>query len=284
MRRFALGAFAAVVVLGHLAAAVVAPDTHLYEVAGVLHGNPETAVLGYEIQLTGVMMMNQSWSTSTDATGDFHFSSVPAGTYLLHVKNGYGIEVQQQLVEVHDGQFLDVQLPGRSPKDRPGGVVSLRELEHPPAPKAVAAAADGTRLARSGNVPKAVEKYRKAIEISPDYALAHSALAVQYIRLREYQPARAEISKSMEIRGQNPTDLCNLAYVDAVERRFPEAIGTLRTALRLNPGYAGAHFLLGSILVTEPATAAEGLQHLRQAAMEIPAARKLLESVAPPAP
>ena len=142
----------------------------------------------------------------------------------------------------------------------------------------------GAKLARSGDIPGAVEQLRKAIRISPDYGAAHSSLGVQYLRLQQYQPARAEIAKALEIRGPNAQDLCNMAYLEIMEGHYPEAVGSARAALRENPAYAGGQFLLGSLLLSDRSTAAEGIRYLRQAAPQIPAARKLLDKVSPPTP
>ena len=113
---------------------------------------------------------------------------------------------------------------------RPGGTVSIRELLHPPARKAVEAAAAAQKFAGSGNYRKAVEQLQKAIRISPEYAAAHSNLAVEYIHLKDYARARAEVERALEISGPNA-----LAYLNATEHRYPEAIEAAKAALRADP-------------------------------------------------
>ena len=283
MQRLGRGVSAAMIAVIPVVAASNAPNAQLCEINGAIHGSQEIVLADYEIEIAGVLMRGDAWHSDVDASGHFHLSGVPAGTYLLRVKDSYGAAVREEMVDVHDGTYLDLQLPDSS-RARPGGVVSLRELQHPPSRKAVAAASEGAKLARSGDLPAAIEQLRKAIRISPDYGAAHSSLGVQYLRLKQYQPAREEIAKALEIRGPNARDLCNMAYLDIMEGRYPEAVGSARAALREDPGYAGGQFLLGSLLLSDRGTAAEGIRYLRQAAPQIPAAKKLLDKVSPPTP
>ncbi len=257
--------------------------TPLCEVNGAIHSGKATVLLGLDVEISSGMGQGQSWLAEISSAGQFHLSGVPPGTYLLRVKDSYGAEVQEELVDVHDGTYIDLQLAERK-NAQPGGPVSLRELEHPPARKAVAAAMEGAKFARAGDIPKAVEQLQKAIRISPDYGAAHSSLGVQYLRLKQYQPARVEIAKALEIRGRNAQDLCNLAYLEAVEGQYTQAVDSARAALRENPSYTGGQFLLGSLLVSNQATAAEGIRYLQQAAPKIPSAQKLLDKVSPPTP
>lgn len=283
MQRFGRGVSAAMIAVMPVVAASHAPDAQLCEINGAIHGGQETILADYEVEISGMLMQDQTWHSRVDASGQFHLSGLPPGTYLLRVKDSYGAAVKEEIVDVHNGTYLDLQLANHD-RPGPGRVVSLRELQHPPARKAVAAAMQGAKLARSGDIPGAVEQLRKAIHISPDYGAAHSSLGVQYLRLQQYQPARAEIAKALEIRGPNAQDLCNMAYLEIMEGHYPEAVASARAALRENPAYAGGQFLLGSLLLSDRSTAAEGIRYLRQAAPQIPAARKLLDKVSPPTP
>jgi tetratricopeptide (TPR) repeat protein len=264
------------VVAASINAPAVAP---LCEVNGAIHSEKAVVLLGYEVEINSGLG-GQSWHAEITSAGQFHLSGLPAGTYLLRVKDSYGAAVQEEMVDVHDGSYIDLQL-SHTGHPQPGGTVSLRELEHPPARKAVAAAMEGAKLARAGDIPRAVEQLQKAIRISPDYGAAHSSLGVQYLRLKEYQPARVEINKALEIRGRNAQDLCNLAYLEAVEGNYTQAVDSARASLRENPSFTGGQFLLGSLLVSNQATAAEGIRYLQQAAPAVPAAQKLLDRVSP---
>jgi tetratricopeptide (TPR) repeat protein len=283
MKRLGRGVSAAMIAVVPLVAATHPPDTRLCEINGAIHGGQQTVLADYEVEISGAMMKDQAWHSGVDGTGQFHLSGVPAGTYLLRVKDSYGAAVQEQMVDVHDGAYLDLQLPDHN-HARPGGVVSLRELQHRPTRKAVAAAMEGAKLVRSGDLPGAVEQLQKAIRISPDYGAAHSSLGVQYLRLKQYQPARVEIAKALEIRGPNAQDLCNMAYLEMMEGHYPEAVDSARAALRENPAYPGGQFLLGSLLLSDRSTAAEGVHYLEQAAPQIPEAKKLLEKLSAPTP
>jgi hypothetical protein len=69
--------------------------------------------------------------------------------------------------------------------------------------------------------------------------------------------------------------LCNMAYAQYALHRYGEGTRTAREALRLDPSYAQAHYLLGSFLVVDRRP--EGLRHLEAAARSMPAAQAELE-------
>ena len=83
----------------------------------------------------------------------------------------------------------------------------------------------------------------------------------------------------MEITGPNAVDLSNLAFVDTAERRFAEALEDARAAVRADPSNAGAHYILGTLLLLDQRTMAEGVRHLEQAAPAVAGAREVLERV-----
>lgn len=170
MKRLGRGVSAAIIAVVPIVAANNAPPvapmvTPLCEVNGALRSGKATVLLGYEVEISAGLGQGQSWHADIDSNGQFHLSGLPAGTYLLRVKDSYGAAVQEEIVDVHDGTYVDLQLAERK-NSLPGGRVSLRELEHPPARKAIAAAMEGAKFARAGNFPKAVEQLQKAIRIS----------------------------------------------------------------------------------------------------------------------
>ena len=60
----------------------------------------------------------------------------------------------------------------------------------PPAPKAVEAAIAAQHFSQEGRSAEAAGALEKAVPISPDFAVAHSNLAVQYLRMRRFKEAR----------------------------------------------------------------------------------------------
>ena len=157
--------------------------------------------------------------------------------------------------------------------------MSLRELRHPPAAKALAAFAAAQRFAESGHYDRAAEELQKAASISPEFAPAHANLGVQYLRMRRFEDARAEIERALSLGGPNARDLSNLSFALAALQRVPEAIDAARAALRLDKQSASAHYLLGYLLTMSPETRGEGIAHLEVAAKSMASARQALETL-----
>ena len=141
------------------------------------------------------------------------------------------------------------------------------------------APAAAQRFSQEGEDGKAVEELQKAIRISPDYAAAHSNLAADYIRMKDYGEARREIQRALEIAGPNAVDLCNLAFLDTAEGRMPQALENVKAALRADPANANGHYILGTLLLLDKRTAEEGVRHLEQAAQTVPGARLMLSKL-----
>ena len=258
-----------------MAFALGAQEPATMEVRGTLHSDRVVYFHDYVVELSAISQ-HDKWRVDVMGDGTFLLRDVPAGDYVLRVLT-YGDSVlKEEFVSVREhATVLDVAMP-QEERAAPGGVISVRELQHPPAAKAVEAAARAQRLEGAGETQKAIEVLRKAIRISPDFAAAHTNLAAAYIRTGDYAGARREIARSLEIAGPNAVDLCNLAFVDTAERRYGDAVETARAALRADPGSGNAHYILGTLLLLDRRTEAEGLRHLEQAAPAVVGARQAL--------
>jgi tetratricopeptide (TPR) repeat protein len=242
----------------------------------MVHTRQESFFQGYVVEIVDHTPQHQTWRADLSIDGSFMLRAVPRGDYLLRVLDEHGDAVKEEFVNIRDQQgSLDVDLPNLQ-RATPGGPVSVRQLQHPPAQKAIAAAQEAARLGRAGKTGLAVEQLRKAIRISPEYGAAHSNLAAAYIRERNFSEARAEIEQALAITGPNALDLCNLAYLEAMEGRYGEAAESARAALRADPGWANAHYVLGTLLLRDRSTAEEGIRHLERAAETVPGARETL--------
>jgi tetratricopeptide (TPR) repeat protein len=263
-------------------ACAFAQEPHKVDFKGSIHSDSELIFHGYVVELSWTAK-HETWKSDVMSDGSFVVRDVPDGDYVLRVLTYQGTVLKEQFVNVWGpAGTVDVMLP-HADRVVPGGPVSLRELQHPPAAKAVRAAAAAQRLSQEGDHGKAVDELQKAIRISPDFAAAHSNLAAEYIRRKDYPAARQEIQRSLEIAGPNAVDLCNLAFVDTAEHRFPEAVDAVKAALRSDPANANAHYILGTLLVLDKRTADEGIRHLQQAAPTVRGAREMLAHVLPAA-
>ncbi len=130
---------------------------------------------------------------------------------------------------------------------------------------------------------KAIEYYRKAIELNPGYAEAHYKLGRLFECLKRYRGAEKEYKEAirlnpndadmhynfgvllkqslgkyggaakefMEVIRLNPNDAeahFNLGILLYILERYDEAVEEYKGAIRLNPGDAKLHFHLGNLL------------------------------------
>jgi tetratricopeptide (TPR) repeat protein len=172
---------------------------------------------------------------------------------------------------------LTVHLPGAAGKPSAPGTISVTQLQHPPARKAVQAARSAQRFASAGNTEKAVEELEKAIRISPEYADAYNNLAVENMRRGRFAEAAGELERALALAGPDAPRLSNLAFAQCRLNLIPDAIASARAALRLDSGSPQAHLILGSLLARDPRTRVEAIPHLERAAETLPSARATLE-------
>ncbi len=95
---------------------------------------------------------------------------------------------------------------------------------------------------------RAEQLYRKAIEIDPNHAFAHSNLGYTLNELKRYEEAEAALRRAIELDPNLTAPHNNLGSVLNELKRYEEAEAVLRRAIELDPSYAIAHSNLGSVL------------------------------------
>jgi len=234
----------------------------------------------YSLELYEVRTRQKVASADLEGDGGFTLRHVPYGDYQMSILDAGGNALYDQHVNIA-GMIpaMVIHLAAPVAQRPPGGPVSLAQLQHPPTRKAFQAARAAQKFSESGNYEKAAEELQKAIRISPYYTDAYTNLAVQHIRLGRYEEAAGELARALEIGGPHPLVLTNLAATQLALKRFAESAQSARSALRLEPDYMQAHFILGMALSTDTRTVQEGLEHLRKAAETIPNAQVQIEKV-----
>jgi tetratricopeptide (TPR) repeat protein len=210
--------------------------------------------------------------------GTFEFRDVPYGSYQLAFTDPRGEAIYETLVSVEEQSSpLTVRIPEPKVDRPPTGHVSMTQLLHPPDRKAVQAMVAAQKRSAAGDYAGAAEELERAVRISSDYADAYTDLAAQHLRLGRYEQALNETARAMEIAGPTALGLCNAAVGQLALGRETEAVESLHRSLELDPQYAHAHYVLGSLLGKDRRTLSEAVSHLEQAAAKIPAARAALE-------
>ncbi len=112
-----------------------------------------------------------------------------------------------------------------------------------------AAVTDGNWLAlynlghacnRLGRHPEAVDHFREALRIKPDYANGWNNLGVSYIGLGRHGDAIGCFREALRLRPDLAEAWNNLGVCHGAFGRFSEAAGCFREALRLRPDYPDA--------------------------------------------
>jgi serine/threonine-protein kinase len=88
-------------------------------------------------------------------------------------------------------------------------------------------------------------EYRRAIELNPNYATAHSWYAEHLSRMGRHEEAVAEVRKVPELDPASIFSSMIVAWILYFARRYDEAIERGRQTLELDPNYATAHRILG---------------------------------------
>lgn len=159
------------------------------------------------------------------------------------------------------------------------GTVSVGQLLHPIDKKALKSFKASQDFIEKGDFERAARQLERAIEVSPGYADAYGSLAAVHIKMGRYVQALTEISQAIGVAGPNARDLSNqaLAYYDLED--YAASIKAARWALRLDPNYDPAHFVLGATLAIDKRTMAESVPHLERAARTIISAKAILAIV-----
>ena len=190
----------------------------------------------------------------TDNQGLFEFLSLPPGQYTLEAEGDRLLfEAGKDDVDVRRGATTAVTIvlrrkaTGTNTKPR-NAVASVTELANNVPARARKEFDRASALAREGKRLDAINHFRKAIEIYPNFMMAHSDLGGLLMEEGELAEALTEIQRAIQIDGKafNPQLNLGIAYVR--QQRFAEAAETLRKALALDSTSASARLYLGIAL------------------------------------
>jgi tetratricopeptide (TPR) repeat protein len=178
--------------------------------------------------------------------GEFEFDHVPPGSFTVRVvTEPGGPPIVEEFHEFEPGsEPLVLQLPEISAAKPISGIVSLHQLEHPIDKKAIKEAYEAQQYERANNLPQAVAKLEKAIQISPQFRDAHLNLGVQYARLGRTADARAQFQKALDIGPPAAAIYADLSLTSLAVRDYREAETFARKALQLDPANSGAQRVL----------------------------------------
>ena len=102
--------------------------------------------------------------------------------------------------------------------------------------------------AEQGLQLKAIEHYRRALELKPDHMGALNGLAVANIQMKKYEEARPPLQQALRLRPDLPDAYTNMGISYAMQDSYQVAIPYFVQAAKLNPRSPRARFNLGLAL------------------------------------
>ncbi len=120
--------------------------------------------------------------------------------------------------------------------------------EETPEQRAASQTALATRLFGEGKIEEAIQAFRAAVEIWPDYAEGFSNLGASLRRSGDDQGALAAFSRALEIDPCLASAHFNMANALVARGQVEPALAAYRAAIRYKPDYAGAYNNLANLL------------------------------------
>ena len=113
--------------------------------------------------------------------------------------------------------------------------------------KALAYLEEGGKYYGDQKYGKAMDAFRKAIEITPGNAYAHYNLATTYERLNMSDEAIASYKQAIAINPDEQLFYYDLGAVYVREKRFDDALLAFGNAVKVNPAFTDAYYGIGWI-------------------------------------
>jgi Tfp pilus assembly protein PilF len=245
-------------------------------ISGVLREDGGGSVAGYKVELRNSGGWGAIWAdVRPDGTYRIPVQDSAGKQYILRVIDGHGQVVHDDIVQP-DVAELEIHLHSREQERPVSGVVSLEELRNPVPGKAMKQYQRSLKATRKGDVQKAIQQLRKAIEIHPPFVEAHNSLGVKYMMLRDYSKAAEEFEEALRLRPDAVEPLCNLGIAYHGLQRYDEAESLIRAALRVRPDVARARFSLALVWLSKGTHQLEAVEILADVADELPQAHLCL--------
>ena len=209
--------------------------------------------------------------TFTDNKGRFSFSNISDGTYSIEVtadSNRYEPVTQEVRVIYGASPPLLINLKEKTGGARSNpGVVSVTEIDQEVPDAARKEFEKGAQLSRDGKIQDAVDRFKKAIEIFPNYLMAHNNLGAQYLKLGKWAEAAKQFEAAVKIHPKALNPRQNLAIALIEQKQYVEAIEHLNQALSIDSRSPVTHLYAG--------IASLGVDEIDQAQRELSTALSL---------
>jgi tetratricopeptide (TPR) repeat protein/tRNA A-37 threonylcarbamoyl transferase component Bud32 len=123
--------------------------------------------------------------------------------------------------------------------------ILLQMVEKFPKEKEIRYALGGFYLNRDDF--RAIEEFKKALELDPNYGLAHNDLGYAYIGIRDFASAIEHFKKYVSLNPNESNPVDSLAEAYFMMGNLDEAITKYKDALKIKPDFMGPNFSIGYI-------------------------------------
>jgi hypothetical protein len=257
----------------------------------VVYPNGNSAGGQLRVQLLAGINKSAIAVTLTSSSGTAEFSDVETGNYYIRV-SGDGIETtDSDPVVLENGRiFISARVSVKKLEDtkpaanHPGAPsVAVADLNVPP--KAAKELDSAHADMAQENWDQALEHLNKAVAIYPQYSSAYNDLGVCYGRLGQRERQREALQKAVSVNERCVPALVNLAHMDVVDHKLPDADLLLKKAVTADPTNVDALSLEAEVdfrqglydLAIAAAHRVHGLPHEHFAIVHYTAASALLQ-------
>lgn len=186
-------------------------------------------------------------STAPDQDGVFRFTGLVPGDYTVVVDAGPEFEKAREPVGIYAGTSgkivqVAIQLQPRIDSSNPlfAGVPS----------NALNLYQKGMAAAKKNDSKAAVESLSAAVAAHPNFAIALSDLATQYMLLKQWDKAGETYEALIKLKPNDTVAHLNLGIVAYNKKKMEDAESHFRKALELKSAGPTAHYYLGLIMVS----------------------------------
>ena len=117
---------------------------------------------------------------------------------------------------------------------------------------------EADQAAKRQDYNSAIPKYLEAISYYPDFKQAYFNLAKSFYVLTDYDNAKKYLLKNLEVDSNQAQSLMMLANIYRKERNAPDAIIYYEKAIKADPDFYKAYYMLGTILISSDIQKAKG--------------------------
>ena len=210
---------------------------------------------GLQVQLQQAMTNFPVAMNLTNDSGTAEFANLSPGQYRVRV-SGEGIKTATSgVIEVNDWNvFMNatvvVQDAGRQGGQvNSGAAVAVTDLNVPK--KAGQEYDRGNHEMAKKHWSKAIDHFKKAIAIHPQYSAAYNNMAVAYGEMGERDRQREALQKAISANDHCVAALVNLAHLDVADKQISPADDLLHKAVAADPTNVEALSLLAEVDVQE---------------------------------